>query len=156
MINRFGFPALAFAIALVGALAAYSSRGLALFEEFTVGPGVAPVGYGIAVAVIGLALGITDLMQSRQTTQSELMPPEVKRKALYFVGLLLAMVLLLEPLGFPVVATLFCFAGLILVCEVRPLRALPTAVGIAAAFYFIFVVMLHLPIPNGALLKGLT
>lgn len=155
MINRFGFPALAFVIALVGAFAAYSSRGLTLFEEFTVGPGMAPVVYGSAVAVIGLVLAIGGLRPSAMPAEVEPPSPEAKRKALYFVGLLLVMVLLLEPLGFPIVATLYGVVGLILVCEVRPLPALLTSVGLTAAFYYVFVVLLRLPIPSGALIQGL-
>ena len=117
------------------------------------GPGFLPFVTGLLLVALSLALLISRLLNRRDTAGSigEPMPRgEAFRRILIVLGALCLYVVLLEPLGFPLTTFLF----MVLALRLEPRRwtfILPAAIVATAFFFFLFKVLLRVPLPPGIL-----
>jgi putative tricarboxylic transport membrane protein len=139
--------------ALLAALGVYiflQSRAWDYYTEDGPGPGFFPYWYGIAMVALSLALIVTRV-RAVKTDNGHAVDWAGMRRAL---GTWLAFALsvaLMRPLGFVVSLALLTFAIVILVFRRSPVTAGLTAIGVAAAFYLMFPVILGEQLPTGVL-----
>jgi hypothetical protein len=140
------------ALAVVAAAGVYLAEALryAPGTPARPGPGLFPVAVGVFGAVVALSwLGVA--LRRRAATRGPSTPTEGRGRVLAAAAALAGFCLLLPWTGYPIVA--FLFVGALL----RRLGAgwrgtLFIALVSAAASYYLFAVLLGVPLPRGALL----
>jgi hypothetical protein len=139
---------LALAVFGVGALGIYAASGLSLWEEYTVGPGAAPIAYGAVLACCAAAVAL------RPGSSGPIeWGPYFPRAALLLV-LAAALALSADYVGFTLGLFVFSFAALAWVARLKIHYALALAAIWIAILYFAFVHLLNIPFPRGAWLEG--
>jgi len=117
------------------------------------GPGFLPFVTGLILVALSVTLLVARLLKRREGAGSigELMPSgEALKRILQALGALCVYVLILEPLGFAM--TTFLFMVVILRLEPRSWTfIIPAALGATAFFFFLFKVLLRVPLPPGIL-----
>jgi putative tricarboxylic transport membrane protein len=135
---------LALALLVVGALGIYAASGLPLWDEFTVGPGAAPIAYGAVLAFCAGAVALRPI-SSGPIDWGPYFP-----RAVLMVALAAALAFSIDYIGFTAGLFAFSFAGLLLVARVKLINALVLAVAWVAILYLVFVQLLNIPFPQGA------
>jgi putative tricarboxylic transport membrane protein len=124
--------------------------------EFAPGPGFAPVwlsAIGLCVSLMIAAHGLWAMRGGESAEQSAapaLEPGGLVRVALTLLGLV-AMVLLVEPLGLVVSILLFLLYLTLFVQRHGVAVGIGASVGTVAFVYVVFVYFLEVPIPKGPL-----
>ncbi|MGE5618362.1 MAG: tripartite tricarboxylate transporter TctB family protein [Sphingomonadaceae bacterium] len=118
------------------------SRGL--------GPAFFPRLLGALIAVFGIVIILSALRASRDAA-SPLLPNAMPVALLGVMG---AYSVLLVPVGFAIATPLFLLAGATML-GLRLQKGILFALGLTAATYLVFKVMLAVPLPMGELLGGL-
>jgi putative tricarboxylic transport membrane protein len=137
-------------LALVAAVCLYEARRLSFAEDYTIGPGAAPIVYAAVLFVLGLWAALR-----RGRTEAESAAP-VAPSALGMLALTAAMALAFEWLGLVISLFVFAVVGFRLLTGMGTLRATTAAVTLVAGFYMVFVFGLNVPLPRGELLPAIT
>jgi len=117
------------------------------------GPGFLPFVTGLILVALSVTLLGARLLKRKDRAGSigEPMPrAQALRRILKALGALCLYVLILEPLGFLLTTFLF----MVLALRLEPRRwtfILPAAIGATAFFFFLFKVLLRVPLPPGIL-----
>ena len=135
---------LALALLVVGAIGIYAASGLSLWDEYTVGPGAAPIAYGAALMICAAVVTI------RPTASGPIEWGPYFPRAVLLLVLSAALAFSIDYIGFTGGLFVFSFAGLVWVARVKILHALVLAAIWVATLYFVFVHLLNIPFPRGA------
>lgn len=141
-----GFTLVLLAFSLLLLVQAFRISG---FESVS-SPGVFPM---IAALVMVVSLAAVLIRERRAAPPSAAGPAAfVKRVAppvlLLTLALIVALMLALEPVGFPVAAGGFLFAAILLLQRGRPLRAAFVAAVALAAIYVVFRLVFQVVLPE--------
>jgi hypothetical protein len=137
------------------ALAVLAASGIYLWTALPLAPGTAarpgpgffPLGVGAFAGAVAVAWVVRAFRRAPAAAGAPL-PPEAQRRVLATTGLLAAFCLLLPWTGYPVAA--FLFAALLLRrLGARWPGALLTGVAAAAISYYVFAILLGVPLPRG-------
>ncbi len=127
------------------------------FENVAVGPKAAPVAIGVAMAVASLALAIRGYVwgkSERDVTIGEEAPSQDPVKLAVVALLLLAYILIFEPLGYAISTFLFMLAVTMYLDREHWVRNLIYALIFSAVVYSIFVFVFGVQLPAGVLGLG--
>ena len=139
--------------ALVGILFCIGGVHYGLRRSGIPGPGFLPFVTGLILVALSLILLVSRFSRHRDETSSaeKRMPRgQALRRILKALGALCLYVLILEHLGFMITTFLF----MVLVLRLEPRRwtfIVPAAIGTTAFFFFLFKVLLRVPLPPGIL-----
>ena len=139
--------------AVVGILFCIGGIHYGLRRSGIPGPGFLPFVTGLILVALSLILLISRLLRKRDEADSagEPMPRgQALTRILKALGALCLYVLILEHLGFMLTTFLF----MVLVLRLEPRRwifIIPAAIGTTAFFFFLFKVLLKVPLPPGIL-----
>ncbi|WP_110601451.1 tripartite tricarboxylate transporter TctB family protein [Salinicola lusitanus] len=142
------------AVVLAGAGLCVWATALPQPQGFAYGPNLFPTLTGSGLALAGLSILFAGIKKRRMGPLFE-RPDWSKRWRLainfWLIPVaIIAYVLLVEPLGFLITATLLLFA-LMIANRVHPRRAAVVALIIALAINLLFASILHVPLPWGPL-----
>jgi putative tricarboxylic transport membrane protein len=139
--------------AVVGILFCIGGIHYGLRRSGIPGPGFLPFVTGLILVALSLILLISRLLRKRDEADSagEPMPSgQALTRILKALGALCLYVLILEHLGFMLTTFLF----MVLVLRLEPRRwifIIPAAIGTTVFFFFLFKVLLKVPLPPGIL-----
>ena len=139
--------------ALVGILFCIGGVHYGLRRSGIPGPGFLPVVTGLILIVLSLILLISRFLRQRDEASSaeKRMPSgEALKRILKALGALCLYTLILERLGFAMTTFLF----MVVLLRLEPRRwtfIIPAALGATAFFFFLFKVLLRVPLPPGIL-----
>jgi len=139
--------------ALVGILFCIGGVHYGLRRSGIPGPGFLPFVTGLILVALSLILLISRFLGRRDDGDSagKQMPRgEALKRILQALGALCLYVLILERLGFAMTTFLF----MVVVLRLEPRRwtfIIPAALGATAFFFFLFKVLLRVPLPPGIL-----
>lgn len=136
----------------VGALMLYHASKLPYMLDGVPGPGFLPLWIAIGIVVTGILLMVTAL-RARPIPEDAIQWPAAEgwRQVAILLGALAAALLLLDRLGFLIVAALF-MAVVVFSLGVRSWRTLVTVPLLSAiGLYLVFAVWLRVPLPKGLL-----
>jgi hypothetical protein len=134
---------LALALLLVGTIGIYGASGLSLWDEYTVGPGAAPITYG-AILMVCAALVAVKPSGEGPIDWGPYFP-----RAILLLVLAAGLAFSIDYIGFTGGLFAFSFAGLAFVARLPLLKALAFAAIWVALLYFVFVHLLNIPFPRG-------
>lgn len=141
------------ALAVLAGSGVYLANGspLTLGTAARPGPGFYPLGVGVFGAAVALVWVARTLRRSPASASAAVIDAEGRGRVGATAGLLLGFCLLLPWVGYPVAA--FLFTGLMLrALGARWVPALVIALGSALASFYVFGVVLGVPLPRGLLL----
>ena len=127
------------------------------FENTPVGPRAVPIAIGIALGAASLALAVRGFLKGRSVRDTapgapgEDAPPQDPRKLGVVALLLLAYILIFEPLGYALSTILFMLAATMYLDRDRWVRNLVYAVVFSVVVYSIFVYVFGVKLPAGVL-----
>jgi putative tricarboxylic transport membrane protein len=127
------------------------------FENAVVGPRAVPIAIGVALGAASLALAIRGFLKGRSARDTapgapgEDAPPQDLSKLGVVALLLLAYILIFEPLGYALSTFLFMLAATMYLDRDRWIRNLVYAVVFSAVVYSIFVYVFGVQLPAGIL-----
>jgi len=142
------------ALAVLVASGVYLANALPLPQGTAArpGPGFFPLAVGVFGIAVALVWVVNALRRAPASAGDAGSATEGRGRVSITAGLLVAYCLLLPWTGFPVAA--FLFTGLLLrALGARWTAALAMALGCAVASYYVFAVLLGVPLPHGALLE---
>jgi putative tricarboxylic transport membrane protein len=141
------------ALAVLAASGVYVATALTLARGTVArpGPGFFPLAVGVFGAAVALAWAATSLRRAPATGRAAEPAADGRARVGITVGLLAAYCLLLPWTGYPLAA--FLFTGMLLRgLGARWPAALAIGVAGAVASYYLFAVLLDVPLPPGVLL----
>ena len=139
--------------ALVGILFCIGGVHYGLRRSGIPGSGFLPFVTGLILVALSLILLLSRLVNKRDGGDLAIEPMprgEALKRILKALGALCLYVLILEHLGFMMTTFLF----MVLVLRLEPRRwtfIIPAAIGTTAFFFFLFKVLLRVPLPPGIL-----
>src|SRR5512136_3055968 len=139
--------------ALVGMLFCIGGVHYGLRRSGIPGPGFLPFVTGLLLVALSLILLFSRLVSKRdggELAGAQMPRGEALKRILQALGALCLYVLILEPLGFAMTTFLF----MIVILRLEPRRwtfLIPAALGATAFFFFLFKVLLRVPLPPGML-----
>ena len=134
---------LALALIVVGAGGFYAATGLSLWDEYTVGPGAAPLAYGAILMVCSAAVAF------KPPTPGAIEWGSHFPRAVLLLALVAGLALSIGYVGFTGGLVLFSFAALAWVARIKIHYALLLAAIWVAMLYGVFVRLLNIPFPRG-------
>ena len=135
---------LALALVVVGAIGIYAATDLSLWDEYTVGPGAAPMAYGAILLVCSAFVAF------KPTTSGPIEWGPYFPRAVLLLALAAGLAFSIDYVGFTGGLFLFSFASLAWVARIKIHYALLLAAIWVAILYGVFVYLLHIPFPRGA------
>lgn len=133
------------------AVATFMGARQLIVVESGLGPGSWPKVLSGILFVLGAILLLQSLWDQ---TETQAVPFDIHsagfRRVLLGTAILTGFCLLLKFFGFIIAAAFMVPAVIRLMAERRPAVLIGTTVGVLAAIYFIFVITLHLPLPQGS------
>lgn len=139
-----GEAACSCALTLAGIGFALSARGMDWFEDGVPGPGMAPMMLGVALAILGIGIGATAILQRVETRVAVL-----ERETVLAVLLLATAVASFESAGYVLSTFLFLLASFTSIGRARLLPAVLVAGGATLVTWLLFVKALGVPLPAG-------
>jgi len=148
---------------MIGGLLLSAFFGAALWEassfqygtEFAPGPGFAPVWLSAIGLCVSLMIAVHGMRAMRSGEDSEQAAPALEVRGLVRVALtllgLVAMVLLVKPLGLVASILLFLLYLTLVVQRHGVASAVGASVGTVVFVYVVFVYFLDVPVPTGPL-----
>jgi hypothetical protein len=148
---------------MIGGLLLSAFFGAALWEassfqygtEFAPGPGFAPVWLSAIGLCVSLMIAVHGMRAMRSGKDSEQAAPALEVRGLVRVALtllgLVAMVLLVKPLGLVASILLFLLYLTLVVQRHGVASAVGASVGTVVFVYVVFVYFLDVPVPTGPL-----
>ncbi|CAH1650163.1 Putative tricarboxylic transport membrane protein [Hyphomicrobiales bacterium] len=139
--------------ALLAALGTYIISKASTWDYMTTngpGPGFFPLWYGICIVVLSLGLVGCALFRGVGEAHEPIDWRGVGRAIVTWLAFVVATAFM-PYLGFVIAFTLLCFCLIHVVFRQSLLRAIVASVAITAVFKLIFVVLLQLDLPIGAL-----
>ncbi|MPM61557.1 hypothetical protein SDC9_108417 [bioreactor metagenome] len=122
--------------------------------ESGLGPGSWPKVLSGILFVLGVILLLQSLWEHDQA-ETQAAPFNIRsvefRRVLLGAAILTGFCLLLKFFGFIIAAAFMVPAVMRLMAEKRPIVLVGTTIGVLAAIYLIFVIALHLPLPQGSI-----
>jgi putative tricarboxylic transport membrane protein len=140
----------AIAIALAGLLVVRESVALKLYTAMGPGPGFFPLWLAIALIALAAAMFFQATFQAAEPMPEAFLPTSIGLiRILAVLAALVAVMLLLEPLGMRL--TMFAFTALLppLLGYRRPLIVLAIALAASFGVFEVFARVLDIPLPNG-------
>lgn len=113
------------------------------------GPGMFPIGVGVLAVVVSLIVIGEGLLKSGPTGDVELPVRFERRQALYFLGTLVAYILLLPLLGQYVAASLYVIATLKLLGGLSWVRSILVGLAMGIGVSALFGEVLDVSLPSG-------
>ena len=139
--------------ALLGVVVILTSAQMPRLGDLPVGPGLMPMLLGFGFVICGLGLAIQRLPELKEVAAGRLPILERGENLLFFIAvplLLLVYVLLFEQVGF--VPLTFAFvAAVAWVGRATIIASLAFAAATTAVIYVVFVHLLRVPLPPGAI-----
>ena len=134
------------ALALVGAGMAFLAWRMPLFEDGVPGPGIAPLGLGVALAVLGASIAVAAV--ARRSSQ---LLEVIDRDSVMATFLLLVAIIAFDRLGFALSTFLFLLSSFVLIGRERWLPATAVAGSATAVTWALFVKALGVQLPAGVM-----
>jgi hypothetical protein len=140
------------AFVLVAILILVEARTFPTMSAQNIGPGTFPSIIAGVMLIGGAALALSGLRRRLPALQLEewIRSPGAGLRMLAVPGFIVLYILLSKPVGFPLLVPVL-LAALLMIMSVRPVIAVPLALGGTAAIWLLFASLLMVPLPLGLL-----
>ncbi len=130
--------------------------GAQVFQSPLVADPLGPSAFPTILGWAGLILAVAQIILAWRGGYASAEAPGSLRvyiKPLVLFGLLIGYAVVVEPIGYPAATVIFVLVSLLMLGE--PVwRGCLIAVGFSASFYYLFVKILKINLPIGALFRG--